>query len=123
MRRRFLLALIAALTMAVLLTAAASAYHETNVTWIKVREKGATLRSSPDCPPDNSNKITGIHPNEYLRVLGKQGNWYYVSFRGCYGYVSASPMYVRVISTGENDLPYSDIYEDASGVRIVIHAP
>ena len=99
MRRRMMITLLAALTVSVLLCVNACALYQTNVTWVRTNERGATLRSSPERPLDDHNKIMPIHQYEYLPVYGKQGDWYYVYYEGTYGYVSANARWVSVAST------------------------
>lgn len=98
MRSRFFVSLTAALLCAALLAASASALTSTTVTWIRTTERGATLRSSPEAPEDNRNKIMSIRQFEYIQVLGKEGDWYYVYYNGRYGYVTANSRWVQIVS-------------------------
>ena len=67
-----------------LLFAYAVANADALVTQVKTGKYGASLRSYPEVT--DSNKIAGIHANTVLDVYGQENGWYYVCYRGEYGY-------------------------------------
>ena len=89
------LALAAALLLGCLTAAAA-----TNVTRVKTTSYGATLRKTPE--QTDENKIMLIPADTYLNVYDKSGNWYYVSFNGQYGYVTANERWVEAVAWDTN---------------------
>lgn len=79
------------LVLVMLLSLSAAALAETLVTGIN----GANLRSAPST---SASIIKKIHWNEYLTVISRSGQWYYVSYNGLKGYVHSGN--VTVVNRG-----------------------
>ena len=84
--------IIAALLVVVMvMSLSATALAETLVTGIN----GANLREAPNT---SARIIKKIHWNEYLNVISRNGQWYYVSYGNLYGYVHSGN--VTVVNVG-----------------------
>ena len=77
-----------------------SAMGETKVTWIRLVEKGASLR---DCP--RGTKIGSIHGKTYLSVYDAQDGWYLVSYNGQDGWVSAQQVMETIYDPEYDPMP------------------
>ncbi len=106
---------IAITLIMLLLITLSTAFADTNVTQVRTGERGASFRSSPEVT--EYNKIRGIHADTVLNVYDYVNGWYYVEYRGEYGYV-ASDM-VTVVrrgnsSSSSSNYSYSDNYSSSS---------
>lgn len=96
----FLLSLALILSLVCVSCPGASAARK--VTKVITGKQGASLRSTPEIPEVyNANKLHGIHADEYLEVFDECNGWYYVKYKGEYGWVNASPAIVTVVETEE----------------------
>lgn len=106
--------LIAFCLAIIVLCSASVAFASTNVTQVRILDKGAKLRSTPRV--GSNNKIASLHANTILDVYGEENGWYYVYYSGLWGYVSAK--LVTIVSTGNtggnNSSGYSGGYTGGS---------
>lgn len=75
-----------------------SASATPQVTRIRTTKEGATLRSATYVHKDTW--LASIHENVCLDVIYEVDGWYYVCYKGMYGYVTSNPKFVTVIGTG-----------------------
>ena len=87
MKRLFAMLLVVVIVCSFALTA----WAET----IKTGEIGANLRSAPST---SASIVKKIHQDEYLNVISRSGQWYYVRYGNLRGYVHAGN--VTVVSGG-----------------------
>ena len=89
------------------------------VTKVVTGKQGASLRSTPEIPEEyNANKLHGIHADEYLEVFDECNGWYYVQYKGEYGWVNASPAIVTVVESVEipDPVPQQTLpYDESAG--------
>lgn len=67
------------------------------VTQIRTLERGVSLRTAPWV--EDGNKILGIHANTTLDVYGETNGWYYVCYKGNWGYVASCDENGRALVT------------------------
>ena len=78
----------------------------TDVVRVRTGEQGVSLRSSPEKTDDN--KIRGIHSYTEVDVYGEVNGWFYVYYKGDWGYIANDPRYVTVIQRKNTDPGYTD---------------
>ncbi len=87
-RRRSLKHIALLMCCVLLLSSAVTAHAATDVTRIRTNEQGASLRSDPY--KTDYNKIRGVHAYYELDVYDEQNGWYYVYYKGDWGWVASS---------------------------------
>lgn len=64
------------------------AYAASNVTRVRTLDRGATLRRDPWV--SDNNRICGVHANTELDVHDEINGWYYVYYKGEWGYIAGT---------------------------------
>ena len=102
--KKIFAAILTLVLMSLLFCAAAMA--ETDVTQIRLVDKGASLR---DCPAGT--KIGSVHGKTYLPVYDEENGWYLVSYNGQNGWVSSQQVAETIYGDSfftqhDEDVPY-----------------
>ena len=96
MKKKYAVACLSLLAVLLVLLLIVPASAQTDVTRIRTGEKGVSLRSSPEV--NDSNRIRGIHAYTEVDVYDEVNGWYYVYYKGDWGYVINDPQFVAVVS-------------------------